>query len=76
MFQHLCKQKAQFVFKVYNYQLLLNLLFAVILFGPLTNFGEGNNCGEGYLKHVKSCIRDVHTKNWNINVHIKLLNDN
>ena len=27
-------------------------------------------------EHVKPRIRDVHTKNWNMNVHINLLNDN
>ena len=59
----------------YNCQSLLNLPFAVELFGPLANYWEGGNCGEGYLRHVKPRIRDVHTKNWNMNVHINLLND-
>ena len=59
----------------YNWQSLLNLPFAVELFGPLVNYWEGGNCGEGYLRHAKSRIRDVHTKNWNINVYINLLND-
>ena len=60
----------------YNYQSLLNLPYAVTLFGSLANFWEGSNCGEGYLRHVKPRIRDVHTKNWNMYVHINLLNDN
>ena len=55
---------------------MLNLPYAVTLFGPLANFWEGSNCGEGYLWHDKPRIRDDHTKNWNMNVHIKLLNDN
>ena len=54
----------------YNYQSLRNLPYAVTLFGPLANFWEGGNCGEGYLRHVKPRIRDIHTKNWNMNVHI------
>ena len=55
----------------YNCQSLLNLPFT---FGPLVTYWEGD-CGEGYLRHVKPRIRDVHTKNWNMNVHINLLND-
>ena len=55
---------------------LLNLPYAVILFGPLANFWEGSNCGEGYLRHVKPRIRDVHPKKWNMNLHINLLKDN
>ena len=60
----------------YNYQSLLNLPYVVTLFKPLANFWGRINCGEGYLRHVKPRIRDVHTKNWNMNVHINLLNDN
>ena len=48
--------------------------FAVELFGPLANYWEGGNCGEWYLRHIKPRIHDVHTKNWNTNVYINLLN--
>jgi len=65
-----------FWIRKYNFQSLLNLPYAATLFGPLANFWEGSNCGEGYLRHVKPRIRDVHTKNWNMNVHMNLLNDN
>ena len=47
----------------YNYQSLFNLSYAVSIFGPLVNFWEGENCGEGYLRHDKLRIRDVHTNN-------------
>ena len=60
----------------YNCRSLLNLLFAVELFGPLANYWEEGNCEEGYLRHVKPRIRNVYTKNWNMNVHINLFNDN
>ena len=60
----------------HNYQSFLNLPYAVTLFGLLANFWEGGNCGEGYLRHVKPCIRDVDTKNWNMIIHINLLNNN
>ena len=55
---------------------MINIPYVVTLFGLLANFWEGGNCGEGYLRHVNAGIRDVRTKNWNMNVHIKLLNDN
>ena len=60
----------------YNYQSLLNLPFAVTVFGPLANSWEGGNCGEEYLRHVKPRIHDAPNKNWNMNVHINLLNYN
>ena len=43
---------------------------------PLVNLWERSNQGEGYLRHVKSKITTIHTKNWNMNVHINLLNNN
>ena len=42
----------------------------------LVNLWERSNQGEGYLRHVKSKITTIHTKNWNMNVHINLLNNN
>ena len=42
----------------------------------MVNLWEGSNQGEGYLRHVKPKITSVHTKKWNMNVHIRLLNDN
>ena len=61
--------------KKYNFQSLLNLPKALIQFGPLVKLWEGGNQGEGYLRYVKPRIRDVHSKNWNINAHIGLMND-
>ena len=61
--------------KKYNFQSLLNLPKALIEFGPLVKLWEGGNQGEGYLRYVKPRIRDVHSKNWNINAHIGLMND-
>ena len=58
-----------------NCQSLLNIPFAVELFGHLANYWEDGSYGEGYLRHVKLRICDVHTKNWNMNVRINLLND-
>jgi len=60
----------------FNFQSLLNIPYAANLYGPLVNLWEGSNQGEGYLRHVKPKITSVHTKKWNLNVHISLLNDN
>ena len=46
----------------YTYQSLLNLPYAVTLFGPLANSWEGSNCDEGYLRHVKPRISDLYIK--------------
>ena len=61
--------------KKYNFQSLLNLPKALIEFGPLVKLWEGGNQGEGYLRYIKPRIRDVHSKNWNVNAHIGLMND-
>ena len=48
----------------------------VNLYGVFVNLWEGSNQEEGYMIHMKSKITSVHTKNWNINAHINLLNSN
>ena len=55
---------------------MLNLSHAANLYGLLVNLWEGNNQREGYMRHMKPKIISVHTKKWNMNVHINLLNDN
>ena len=46
------------------------------MYGPLVNLWEGSNQREGYLRYMKPKITSVHTKKWNMNVYINLLNDN
>ena len=45
-----------------NYQSLLNLPYAVFIFGSLVKFWEGGNCGKDHLRHIKLRIRGVHAK--------------
>ena len=59
-----------------NFQSLFNLPNDAKLYGPLVNLWEGSNQREGYLRYMKPKITSVHTKKWNMNVHINLLNDN
>ena len=47
----------------------------LIYFSTLVKLWESDNQGEGYLRYVKPRIRDVHSKHWNINTHIELMND-
>ena len=35
----------------------------------------GSNQGEGYLRYAKPRIRDVFSKNWQVNAHVQLLNE-
>ena len=53
----------------------MNLPKVLIYFSTLVKLWESVNQGEGYLRYVKPRIRDVHSKNWNINTHIELMND-
>ena len=59
----------------YNYQSLLNLPNAMELYGPLINLWEGANQGEGYLRYAKPIVTDIHSVNWHLNAHMKLLNE-
>ena len=59
----------------YNYQSLLNLPNAMELYGPLINLWEGANQGEGYLRYAKPIITDIHSVNWHLNAHMKLLSE-
>ena len=59
--------------KKYNFLSLLNIPDAMYKYGPLVNLWEGSNQGEGYLRYAKPRITDIHSKNWQINAHIKLL---
>ena len=61
--------------KKYNFMSLLNIPDAMRRYGPLINLWEGSNQGEGYLRYAKPRITDIHSKNWQINAHIKLLNE-
>ena len=59
--------------KKYNFLSLLNIPDAMYQYGPLINLWEGSNQGEGYLRYAKPIITDIHSKNWQINAHIKLI---
>ena len=59
----------------YNYICLLNLPLTMKEYGPLINLWEGSNQGEGYLRYAKPRIRDVFSKNWQVNAHVQLLNE-
>ena len=61
--------------KEYILKSLLNLPNALIDFGPLVKLLESENQDDGYLRYVKLRIRDVHSKNCNINVNIGLMNE-
>ena len=52
----------------YNFLSLLNLPKTMELFGPLRNFWEGGNQGEGILRHVKPEITMGLRKNWQVNL--------
>ena len=43
------------------------------LFGPIINFWEGSNQGEGYLRFAKPKLTNIHSKNWNQNAHSEML---
>ena len=58
----------------YNFLSLLNIPDTMYKYGPLVNLWEGSNQGEGFLRYAKPRITDIHSKNWQINAHIKLLN--
>ena len=44
-------------------------------FGHLVNLWEGSNQGEGYLRYDKPKMTNIHSKNWQVNAHINLLNE-
>ena len=48
---------------------------AMAKYGPLINLWEGSNQGEGYLRYVKPKITDMHSRNWQVNAHVNLLNE-
>ena len=76
-YKSLQTQKRDLVwFRKSNFQSLLNLPHAKNLYGPSVNLWQGSNQREGYMRHVKPKITSVHTKKWNMNVHLNLLNDN
>ena len=45
-------------------------------YGPLVNIWEGSNQGEGYLRYAKPKVSNIHHKNWQVNAHVSLLNEN
>ena len=45
------------------------------LFGPMINLWEGSNQGEGYLRFAKPKLTNIHSKNWNQNVHCEILKE-
>ena len=55
--------------------ILLNLPSTMKEYGPLIYLLEGSNQGEGYLRYTKPRIRDVFSKNWQVNAHVQLLNE-
>ena len=59
----------------YNFQSLLNLPSQMKAYGPLVNLWEGGNKGEGYLRFAKPIITNIHSKNWQINAHVKLFSE-
>ena len=61
--------------KKYNFLSLLNIPKTMERYGPLINLWEGSNQGEGYLRYVKPKITDIHSRNWQVNAHINLLNE-
>ena len=75
---HVVKKKdiqkpKKFWLKKYNFLSLFNIPDAMYQYGPLVNLWEGSNQGEGFLRYAKPRITDIHSKNWQINAHIKLL---
>ena len=70
------KRKKPYWLSHYNFMSLLNLPEAMKMYGPLTNLWEGANQGEGYLRYAKPKIIDIHSKNWQLNAHVNLLNLN
>ena len=70
------KKRTPYWIKKYNYMSLLNLPDAMNLYGPLINLWEGANKGEGYLRFAKPMIKDIHSVNWQVNAHSKLLRGN
>ena len=57
----------------YNHLSLLNIPTTMKLFGPIINFWEGSNQGEGYLRFAKPKLTNIHSKNWNQNAHSEML---
>ena len=70
------KKHTPYWIKKYNYLSLLNLPEAMNLYGPLINLWEGGNKGGGYLRFAKPIIKDIHSVNWQVNAHSKLLRGN
>ena len=64
-----------FWLKKYNFLSLLNIPDAINKYGPLINLWEGFNQGEGYLRYAKPKVVNIHSKNWQINARISLLNE-
>ena len=46
------------------------------LYGTLISLWEGENKGEGYLRFAKPMIIDIHSINWQLNEHYKILRGN
>ena len=44
-------------------------------FGPILNLWEGSNQGEGYLRFVKPKLKNIHSKNWQLNAHCEIFNE-
>ena len=61
--------------KKYNFLSLLNVPETIERYGPLLNLWEGSNQGEGYLRYAKPKVTDIHSKNWQLNAHLNLLNE-
>ena len=59
----------------YNFLSLLNIPQSMKLFGPMINLWEGSNQGEGYLRFAKPKLTNIHSKNWQINAHLQMLNE-
>ena len=59
----------------YNHLSLLNIPKHMRNFGPILNLWEGSNQGEGYLRFVKPKLKNIHSKNWQLNAHCEIFNE-
>ena len=59
----------------YNHMSLLNIPSHLRHFGPMINLWEGSNQGEGYLRFVKPKLKNIHSKNWQLNAHCEIINE-
>ena len=67
--------KEKYWLRKYNFLSLMNIPGAMMKYGSLTHLWEGSNQGEGYLRYVKPRISDIHSKQWHLKAHVKLLNE-